>query len=156
MRLPWSKVYRAFAELDEFEDDRCERFVRWARSKIRLRIFLLPIGAGCVWAVLVIVITSVVFGAVLSSLPFGLFRVLAMLFFAVALAWSFGVAFLVRDSLLIRAIRDRIRGGRCPECRFSLLGLPIHDGAIVCPECGTGMTLHELGLTPRDLLVEEA
>lgn len=155
MRLPLSKVYRAFPELDEFEDDQCERFVQWARSRIRLRRFFLPFLAVVLWVMLVAVVAPMVFWLLPSGRRFEWLLTLAILAIAAALVWSIAVALLVRDWVLIRAIRYRIRGGRCPECRFSLLGLPIHDGAIVCPECGTDMTLHELGLTPRDLLVEE-
>lgn len=156
MRLPWSKVYRAFPELDDFEDDQCERFIQWARSRIRLRRFFLPFLAAILWVILVVVIAPMVFWLLPSGRRFEWLQTLVILAIAAALVWSIAVALLVRDRVLIHAIRDRIRGGRCPECRFNLLGLPIHDGAIVCPECGTDMTLHELGLTPRDLLVEEA
>lgn len=30
----------------------------------------------------------------------------------------------------------RRRAGSCPDCGYSLLGLPARDGRLVCPECG--------------------
>ncbi len=156
MRLPWSKVYRAFPELDEFDDDQCERFVRWAWSKVWLRMVVLPVAGGIAWVVAVHLVLSIL-PATLPGLPPGIggANLVALLIVVLSLASSVAVGFFIRDSLLIRAIRDRVRSARCLECRFSLLGLPICEGAVAYPECGTALALDELGLTARDLMVEE-
>ncbi len=154
MRMPWSKIYRAFPELDAFTDDQCSRFVYWAKSRNGVRLTLIPAVAAVAWAAMVFFVASLVFEVLPRGTRHdGLFNT-ALLLTILALAWSIGVALIARDLLLIRVIRERVRGGRCPECRFSLLGLPILGGTLVCPECGTNMTLHELGLTHHDLLDE--
>ena len=77
--------------------------------------------------------------------------------------WLYGgpslLAIVTRDWMLSRALREHIRGARCPACRQSLIGLPIEpdgtedgDGARTrCPECGGVWVLRDLGLTPADL-----
>lgn len=156
MRLPLSKVYRAFPELDRFGDEQCRRFVRWARSKVRFRIVLLPVAAGVAWLMGVHFVASLVVPMETVSRGEKWIQTTLVVLVLVAVGASIVVGHLVRDAILIHAIRTRIRSGRCPECGFSLLGLPIADGAIVCPECGSQMTLHELGLEPRDLLVKDS
>ncbi len=34
--------------------------------------------------------------------------------------------------------------GLCPQCRYSLVGLPVRAGAVVCPECGRRSSLADL------------
>jgi hypothetical protein len=47
MRLPVSKIYRGFPELDPFTDTECEMYVARARSR--------KLGSGCLMAVVAVV-----------------------------------------------------------------------------------------------------
>jgi DNA-directed RNA polymerase subunit RPC12/RpoP len=63
------------------------------------------------------------------------------------------LALIVRDKVLFRVLYDRIKTARCPQCQFSLLGLPVQEGTARCPECGMHIVLRQHNLTPEDLLV---
>jgi len=152
-----SKVYRAFSELDAFSDEECERFVRAARAQAGFRLTASAIGAGVGMAVALI--AALVGGAIawrwmglprLDRADRALFVVIAMggIFPCVVALAGFGA----RDQTLIGAIRRRLGNATCTACRFSLLGLPVTDGAVRCPECGTVLSLAALGLKEEDLL----
>jgi hypothetical protein len=64
---------------------------------------------------------------------------------------------LLRDTGLRWAIDLRLQGARCPSCSYSLLGLDVRDGIVVCPECGRRERLGDRGLSARHILgVEHA
>ena len=140
MRLPLSKVWRAFPELDRFSDEQCRRFVRAARR-----------GAGRVARVAAVVATlfvswlaggALVTWFTLNPATIGPWErvhgwavtvvLLGMLVFATA------PAILLRDRLLRRRIMRIITlRGRCLMCKYNLLGLPVGaDLLVTCPECG--------------------
>ncbi len=158
MRLPLTKVYRAFEELDDFSDEECERFVFQARVQAGASAGCLPViaggAAGVVWMVVgVAVVQGLVAlgGAAAGTGP------MAVLLWAGGLVMTMGLAGLIcRDVLLIRAVRARVHSARCTNCRFSLLGLPVRHGAVRCPECGTDLTLLSLGLKEEDLIPRRA
>ena len=142
MRMPTSKVWRAFRELDPFPDDQCRNFVRAARGGI-IRTFF---GIALSWAAgLATVAAGAGLGVGLASsyiTPEG--RVLGtgeiiigcttLLFLFVAGV----VGLFMRDWLLRRRLRRVLNErGVCPACRYSLLGLPVPEGLkVACPECG--------------------
>lgn len=160
MRLPFSRIYRAFPELDAFDDAECERFVLRARSH-RRDLVMWPVGVGCagsiVWVAGVIPCTMYVTRQLFprqvefDPSPFELIGLVAVGALVVLLG-----SMLLRDRLLIRAIRGRVDLAACPSCRHSLLGLPLLDGGeretVRCPECGSAVLLDEIGLSHGDLI----
>lgn len=146
MRMPMSKIYRAFPELDRFNDEQCERFVekanRWQDAvfqNILLGAFLF-IGLF----VIIPVVWITVHALVLVFIPDDLrYRYNAStLFMAIKLTVEFGGLFigmlLMRDQLLLARIRKVLaRSSHCIKCDYSLLGLPVSShNTIKCPECG--------------------
>lgn len=143
MRLLTRKpIYRAFAELDAYSDDRCRRFVKAAK---RPWLFRLPTALAmlCCFAL-------VAWGAVV-----------------VAAAWRWGhwpatvgpqlliyrnseqdlvtgmvaggvLGFIIRDLLLRWRLRHVLRTrGTCQECGYSLVSVVVREnGEATCTECG--------------------
>jgi DNA-directed RNA polymerase subunit RPC12/RpoP len=154
VRLPVRKIHRAFPELDIFSDEECERYLLQVRSQQRvLGISFAATGAMFVlWLFLLIPI-----GLGLLSLA----RVgdgsqyagtlVLFLLGGIVVCMTF---LLMRDYTLIRGVRNRVRNARCTNCRHSLLGLPplpAEEDSVRCPECGSVIVLHEIGLKPDDL-----
>ena len=162
LRMPWSKLYRAFPELDRFTDEECERYERQVRVQGKMRRWpvVAAIAGAVLWPLVVRYLAVPLLGPWRKSGLQDVFPVLLLvsevLAVALPLLW-------VRDALLIRAIRGRIDNARCAACKHSLLGLPLlapPDGgppgsgmeAVRCPECGSVMVLHVLGLVVADLI----
>ena len=159
MRLPLAKVYRAFPELDRFDDPTCERFVDAAeraagwRASHGVRLFALVVGMLVGFAVVALFVLAfgeaTRHGSLAARLPdwlaFTAVVVVAPLVGAVA-------GFKIRDIWLRAAIRRQIADTRCPKCRYSLLGLKLDSGTVTCPECGARHSLAAMGKTPADLL----
>ncbi len=156
MRLPWDKIYRAFPELDPFSDEECERFVDRARAQR-------PISGLAALAGAAVFIVAFPLGlAVVRRLPQpglppdGPFELYAVLFILGTVGAGALAGLLVRDRLLIRAIRDRVTLARCPACHYSLLGLKVQtegwETRVRCPECGAEHDLAAIGLTAADLI----
>lgn len=142
MRLIARKVYRAFPELDEFEDAQCRRFVAAANAawwKVALRaaaVFLVgatltPLG----------ILGGVMIGqssAQQLRASDGVATALSAVTMTALIAAGWTLALLTRDVLLRLGVRRVIlRCGLCWNCRYSLLGMPVgSDCRITCPECG--------------------
>jgi hypothetical protein len=142
MRLPLSKVHRAFPELDRFSDEQCGRFVRaagrrgwrpWVHRAV-LGAITFPLTVGSVY------------GAIAASSWAEKWLRLGEIAFWVTVSLSLAVACLI-PTVLVMLLRDRMLLGRvrhivraravCPGCRYSLLGIVVRgDGIVVCPECG--------------------
>lgn len=143
MRLIRSKIYRAFPELDRFDDEQCRRFVHAANSSWRRRI-----GR---WVVVGVTTGVLLVGAVIGCVALGSYLDDHMVFWGTIGYFGWGVLFVVGTGLALLGglvLRDRIlrlrvrqlirRCGSCPNCHYSLLGMRVAgDHAIVCPECGT-------------------
>lgn len=158
MRIPLHKIYRAFPELDRFSDDECERYVHQARTVAYSRRFWRHAleGLAMVGGFAVVLVLQVVIYTVITALPGNpprWFEPVAMFTFVTLLVAvpSLG-SLMVRDRWLRRAIADRLANARCPHCEYSLLGLPVDDGSVQCPECGETIELAAYGLMPADLL----
>ncbi len=141
MRLPFTKIWRAFPELDRFSDAQCERFVAAAGG----------------W-----VPRIVQFFAVMISIPVLLFAYFQLLF-ALPNWWSsggegewtvigaavvFGLSLVVGMAARDRVLRQRVKevmraGSTCAGCHYSILGLPVSEETKVrCPECGLEATVN--------------
>jgi hypothetical protein len=167
VRMPLTKIYRAFPELDRFTDAQCAAWVRLAQREhwgfmlrvgVVLAVLLIP-AAG-----LLIGIVSSVTG-VLAASRFGswigrslrltiddvemIFKGPALI---AAMVLVFVVAALVRDRALRHVVQARLRSGRCTACDYTLMGLKPQGSMVRCPECGIELDLNDLGLTPADIL----
>ena len=161
-RIPTTRLYRAFPELDRFDDDQCRRLMK--------RIELQP-GANWLIRLVPLLLASLLFMAGCA----GLFHYTTALRSAatwlyedwdlvIALLLAFGtpaaVAFVSRDLLLrhylIKAINMRIDRVRCRSCGYILIGQTAVDRRVCCPECGSVTRLSDLGITEADLLPPKA
>lgn len=150
MRLPLSKAYRAFPELDAFSDEECERFVervkceaRWRRRRALLDVLVIVAGPPVGF-----VASAVVYRA---TEPLGVaasFLSVSGVIVAIVVAVLF-----MRDGLLRRYLAQRLSRAECRACRYSLLVLAVTGGAVRCPECGAVTVLAERGLSEEDLLI---
>lgn len=163
LRIPRSKIYRAFPELDPFSDEDCAHFMQRARSQggfdgwVSLALY----GSAAVILIVLFSLIAVMFGRLT-----GLFRpqlakadaeylAIAAILFLVGALPTFG-GLITRDivyrRLMRRAINLQLDRIRCLECRYSLLGQIAHDGFVRCPECGVVVSLRRLGLSADDLI----
>jgi hypothetical protein len=159
VRVPISKVYRAFPELDPFDDEQCELFVRQAtRGSLRRHaqgwaLKVLAFAAGLIVWIFAVALGGLVVDAFRLTAPVQNVLVIPMMVGFVLIP---GMALLfVRDIWLRRSIKARLVSARCPACEYSLLGLPIVMGLAVCPECGEQLDLERMGLTPKDLMATD-
>ena len=162
-----SKIYRAFPELDEFGDERCELLMKRLRSEFT---YPAAMGAAAFFAAVVMFVATfitilVMFDAFdqlcvgMLGRMFGEPASVALSIALVAGAPSLA-ALLARDVVLWRflhrVLAGRIELIRCRGCRYLLLGQRVVRGFITCPECGRLTTLMELGLnSPTDLIPPE-
>jgi hypothetical protein len=161
------KLYRAFPELDRFDDERCERLVHRLRSDmIGTRLVLVPLGAFIIVLPSAALIGLIAWGAGLPACEMIVGTrnreslLITLIIVWVVLAPALAVL-LARDLVLGGAVRwaliERLELTRCRGCRYLLLGQRVIEGIIICPECGRPTTLAELGLhSPEDLIPPEA
>lgn len=159
MRIPIFKIYRAFPELDQFSDSECEMYVERARARRMHSGSIMAMGA-----LLGGILTIIVLGFITYSLVMPLVSALGLntssesdlqwgaLIVGVHVVAAFMVGYVIRDVWLRRAIRGCIQAARCPACDYSLLGLPVVAGMVMCPECGQPFDLAASGLAPEDLI----
>lgn len=142
MRLLRLKPYRAVPELDGFSDQQCSQFMVAARASWRGKLVRCAIVAISLFAITVVVsIVAVATWRSLGSRPLTssgdfAFQVITSSILGFAIGMLGGL--LVNDLLLRRDIRRLIREcGSCPECRYTLVGMPVSDErCLQCPECG--------------------
>ncbi|GJQ30166.1 MAG: hypothetical protein HBSAPP03_20500 [Phycisphaerae bacterium] len=145
MRIPASKVYRAFPEFDRFSDEQCEGFLRAvARHPGRRAGRLLVQCLATLAALLVIGFLSSRLAVVIEDAvgrgPQTIWRdsLPPLVWLVTTLPLSGLVYLIVKDFLLRRAIaRVMNQRGSCASCGYGLTGLPVQpDGRVICPECG--------------------
>jgi len=142
MRVPLSKIYRAFPELNQFSDSECDRFCGSIYRQEKL-VYVAP-------AVFVMLLGLAAPIAIIIHGWIGSERIFVTLALVVPIALF--VALRTNERAMHQALRERICMPRCPKCEFSLMGLPITRGAVRCPECGHKIVLADHLLTPDDLL----
>lgn len=139
VRLVTRQLWRAFPELDRFDDATCRRFVKAA-------------GAGWRGALIPLASVLVGVGIVIAGLWFGLstwrgshvLRAMGQVaFFGGALVGPVA-GYVLRDVLMRRQVRRVLRvRGVCRACGYSLVGLSVPDSLmVVCPECGVQSAVH--------------
>jgi|GEM_PF-860558 len=141
VRIPLRRIWRAFPELDVYNDSECRQFLRVARRRAPWRHF----HAFLILAVFFFgVIGCVVLSTVLLTYSMRGMKNSAQLMAMNAALVAGMVALpslatmILRDWLLRRRVRFVLRdSGSCPQCRYSLVGLVIPESLQVsCPECG--------------------
>jgi len=156
MRILTRRLYRAFPELDRFNDLQCERLMRrvhldaWARLLVRS-------SAAVVFVTAFVFVLALLNTTDVLAPAEKLFRDGDILFALLCLlALPAFIAALTRDAalrrFLIRAIRLRIDRVRCLGCKYILIGQRCEDGAVTCPECGQINSLLALGIAEEDLM----
>jgi hypothetical protein len=143
VRIPATRVYRAFPELDHFSDAQCEAFVRaTSRRPAYLAVQLLGELSTTTAALLSFGFLSGHAGARLEQATshWGSLNsyVAPFAWLLITLVPSGLVFLLTRDLLLRRCIRSLLKTrGSCRQCGYGLTGLPVGEGGrITCPECG--------------------
>ncbi|MBL4697653.1 MAG: hypothetical protein JKX70_02350 [Phycisphaerales bacterium] len=157
------KIWRAFPELDQFDDAICKKFVRRAKlldnSRQEPLLFLLAFGcAFFVWIFFVGIIQSVHF-EVAKKLGWQLPSIVRSSFFVIGFSGVLWFPMLsgliVRDRWLRHCIRKLFSLSECAACGYSLIGLAIverEDGrGVRCPECGLFTTLNIGYITEFDI-----
>jgi len=143
MRIPTRRIWRAFPELDHYDDTDCRRFVGLARQKAKRRwlhafLVFFVLVAGVVLSLLAIAAVAAATGGLMSRASDAAVMT-GFMFAAVAtIAVPSMTALAVRDFFLRRRVREVLRdSGTCPQCGYSLIGLVIPESLRVpCPECG--------------------
>lgn len=156
MRMPLRKIYRAFPELDRFTDQQCRLLMRRVRLNraTTSSIAMLTLGT-----VMLVGLGLLIAGNALDLSA----RAQAWREDGDLLVWMIvlfvptsAAAMVVRDFALrhhlTKALRIQLDRVRCPNCRYSLLGLTADGNTVRCPECGEQVRLSALGLTPGDLV----
>lgn len=154
MRFPFTKIYRAFPELDTYRDDQCERFVNAARGRRWQR--LLRVGVTIAVGFVGQVVLWLMIGYVSNFIPSnttgagsenkdGLFIVLGLLLLFPLGLIGFLPAIFLRDRMLLGQIRKiLIERGSCMQCHYSLIGLPVFERQFVkCPTCKKPVVLKD-------------
>jgi len=176
MRLLTTKIYRAYPELDQYDDDVCKRYIKRAnrlQNQWKLWGFqLISIPFALLLWVSITGLAQVIFffGEAERVDKFAHLVQNPTLLIFTLIQWS-GYIFvpailclLIRDIWLHRCIRKQLTGVQCPSCGYSLIGLTLltdtNHPSISCPECGSRTVLKDMGLTEADidptLIVEHA
>ena len=161
MRLPLTKLYRAFPELDPFTDEQCLWYIARAKRKHKVRNAIALFGVAALgftaWGLFGLLAWPIVewiggrnFAA--HRMPVGLLGFII----GVSAVLAAVCTMLARDRWLRWMIRKVLRRAACPSCESSLLGLRVENDGVVCPECGAALSLTTMGLTPEDLIAEVA
>ncbi len=151
MRIPLGKVYRAFKELDQFDDQQCEWYIRrakWKHIVSMILVGIVAVGAVLLFIVLALLIegwllTSVQNTAFAMSFQSSVMSVVAALAgVLVPVAIGLVIGLMIRDVWLRWAVRKELAQTRCLRCDYQLIGLPVHSGVVRCPECGMDNKLY--------------
>ncbi|MCH7791072.1 MAG: hypothetical protein IID31_02180 [Planctomycetes bacterium] len=161
MRLPLTKLYRAFPELDPFTDEQCLWYIARAKRKHKVRNAIALFGVVALgfpaWGLFALLAWPIV--AWIGGRSFAAHRIpLGLLGFIIGVSAVLAAVctMLARDRWLRWMIRKVLNRAVCPSCEYSLLGLRVENDGVVCPECGASLSLTTMGLTPEDLIAEVA
>ena len=166
MRIPISKIYRAFPEFDTFTDEQCERFM--LRVKLSGSKQTVPILVGVLVAIITLILSCAVSGFIYDAVREGLGRqsalklefVMDLLSLLLPGLLAFLLGLFARDLLLRRHLRlvieDKLNRIRCLGCKYILIGQTVTNDRVCCPECGRVHHLGELGVVEADLIPPQA
>ena len=173
--------YRSQPELEGFEDFEIEHLVEQARGRREDALWVLPlatIAAMWLFVMMPVILLARTFlqprpvaavqgaaaatggggASVTKTLEYGPFIAFGVIAITVILLLAATVFVWIwqRRLLIVRSIRRITNKASCPFCDFNLRGLPVTDNRLVrCPECGESIILEDLGLTKRDLMIDD-
>ena len=165
MRIPLSKIYRAFPEFDAFTDEQCERFM--LRIQLSGAKKTAPILVGILVTLVALIFSCAVTGFVYETVQEGMDRntlreyefVMDLLSMLLPPVIACGLGLITRDLLLRRHLRlvieDKLNRIRCLDCKYILIGQVVTRQQVRCPECGRVHFLSELGVVEADLIPPE-
>lgn len=167
MRIPGTKVWRAFPELDRFSDTECERFVNRAtveHAASKTGALLLGVLSLGITIPILIWLATAAWSLFAKKYLGGYGRpgrdlvgdIATVVFTAGVALGSCLTMLIVRDRWLIKTITRKVHQAACAGCGYSLLGLESVHGVVTCPECNTPLHLRDAGLTEEDIMVRPA
>lgn len=141
MRLIARTVFRSFPELDPFSDAECIVFVRNATVSVWRRAMRVAVNIAVTVGLAALEVRLLKDWVTPSFATWRVAVLLALVLCTIGIS-----ALLMRDILLRLAIRRIFgRGASCPQCGYSLGGLPVTtDYRVTCPECArlTDVSMH--------------
>ncbi|MEM1354457.1 MAG: hypothetical protein AAGH88_06185 [Planctomycetota bacterium] len=165
MRLPLSKPWRAYPELDAYSDEQCRYLLNRAKRawpKLRVGLVLQRWIANVLmlgYVALVGLCVSPIavwfnkqIGEPTNAVEDVLYFVPIFVLILIALSPLLVIQLWFYQRKIHAVLADRLELSRCPGCRYPLIGQRTVNGVVTCPECDRGCLLIELGLTEEDLL----
>lgn len=158
MRIPFSKRYRAFPELDQLSDGECKALVALVARRHRIAQFLSSLALTLVGLILflcggfVTMVVSEIVGRSQEAAWLADDGWIPLLGVVLSLIIAVVFTSASRNAWLRGKILEHLSTVECVQCEYSLLGLPAHDGVIVCPECGLPFNLAARGLSAADVM----
>lgn len=164
MRILSRKIWRAFPELDQFDDETCRRYMNRSTKVYEsglgcLLLFLVVVAAFTAW-IFIEYNARVLLYTVLKALgiKMGIYTdtFVGLLAYSGFIWFPWIAALLLRDRWLFRSILKQLNGALCKECEYSLLGLIVVIDSdtwkyVLCPECGTKNGLESGVLAESDI-----
>jgi len=165
VRILSRKIWRAFPELDQYDDETCKKYVNSAHAMSgRLLRTSFVLSAAFIGFGLAIVISEPerrflgrVLSWVFTDIRFD--GLVGSSIFAVTISniiwmpWLAGA--MVRDFMLERCLKKKLMKAGCPKCSYNLLGLEIlqHNlqKVVRCPECGKIVVLNTGHISEQDI-----
>ena len=165
MRILSRKIWRAFPELDRFDNETCRCYVARARSMrgqlFRVLTISMASGVGFVLAVLVEEPSFQVLVNLTEKYgPYPTISVMAETTIETLLRVNYVltpwvIGYYARDFLLERCIKKQLKDSCCHQCGYNMIGLTIYgeqdDRRVRCPECGSEIILRVSHLTEADI-----
>jgi predicted Zn-ribbon and HTH transcriptional regulator len=150
VRVPATKVYRAFPEMDRFTDAECQRLVVHAGRHARIT----P-EAGCVGRFIAVGALglggSLLLGWLISSMVRNADDMIPAGVFVGSLVLGIILSLQYRDRLMGHVLREQIRRTTCPTCNASLLGSHRSADTVRCGGCSAVHTFESLAIQSEDL-----
>lgn len=141
---------RLCPELDGYSDAECLRFsLDMGRARRRglliALVFMLAVGPIFAFAADAVVILMISERSAWSNTDAWQGRLLRIIMMSGTGVVILYLAMLPYCLLLRGEVRKRVQSFSCKGCSYSLIGLPVKSGAIICPECGAEFVLAENG-----------
>lgn len=151
------KPWRLVRELDRYSDKECRGFMK-SLSLWRVWLLILSLPIAMLFGVKLLALTELANEAITgrgdwvldAALPGE--RALGMLYTVVVLFGSAAAAFIPYAAILRRVVRRRYASLACLKCRYSIVGLPVANGYVRCPECGQDICLDKQGWSEKDII----
>jgi hypothetical protein len=163
LRILSRKIWRAFPELDQFDDETCKLYIQRiiSRESMWMTIALLSttvLLAFAGWFFGMQWVKAYSFGltnAGASSFSNNM-SIFFIMFSLTGHVWFPLIAlYVVRDRWFASRFRKFVQGTSCGCCGYSLIGLPIVDDhkkpSVLCPECGQYTAIQERNITESDI-----